>query len=591
MSSPNRLLQLQSVYTISSAKLASPSRKRKPSERKPGAAGLSPLPGQNEGKLSCSKLSPKQWKQWMHEAQQLNVSASVYLAKTSSETLVQAANEGLELVVNPTVARTSETLASLIQARALDLSNSAADAFAQKHSPAADSIQKWRACITKPKKRRVNVRVRIEPLMRAKLQAHLESKIKGDIWENEIRSRLARPLSSSAFCSRSEQLRHPLSAAQFVNAVVQADNAGTAQSMRPTSSSSSGTNSVTPKFPYSVEAHAFIHVARREKAARRVAHLRRWAAKTRVCLFVHQTWTISWFRSKRKFNVDGMKHELAALEASDHNVHLEFSAIFATPLGKDMLKKTLAQWRVGAQRRAAQGASALEKDSNGYEADVDPVVVRLRQCFQIFDLDGSGTLDLDEFQLMLSYLRGKKQQQPSRGGKRSVAQTPKLTTTQVRNLFAELDCDGNGGITCAEFERWWAKEHERTTLSTSASTNFFSRGLDGLLLQSHGLLFWLLGRKQQLERKFVKKLMVRRAMDSAKRDILHREIDQERVAGVSSKVFRCRACGRRFGLRRDLADHVAHECTSTQLVVDTFSLKRWVHEEEFRLLENVKGDI
>ncbi|KAE9334753.1 hypothetical protein PF008_g13809 [Phytophthora fragariae] len=223
--------------------------------------------------------------------------------------------------------------------------------------------------------------------------------------------------------------------------------------------------------------------------------------------------------------------------------------------------------------------------------DIDPVVLRLRQCFQIFDLDGSGTLDLDEFQLMLSYLRGKKPTQVGRGsvsGQKSAPQPPKLNAAQVRNLFAELDCDGNGGITCNEFEAWWTKEHERAAQSTSASTNFLSRGLDGLLLQSHGLLFWLLGRKQQLERKFVKKLMVGRAMESAKREILHGEIDRERAAGASCGVFRCRSCGRRFGLRRDLDDHVAHECTSTTLAVDTFVLKRWMHQEEFRLLEDAK---
>ncbi|KAG6616401.1 uncharacterized protein IUM83_03836 [Phytophthora cinnamomi] len=281
-----------------------------------------------------------------------------------------------------------------------------------------------------------------------------------------------------------------------------------------------------------------------------------------------------------------MKQELAALESSDHNVHLEYTAIFATPLGKGILKKELAQWRIGAQSRTTQDESTTRKNS----VAVDPAVVRLRQCFQIFDLDGSGTLDLDEFQLMLSYLRGKKpQKQAGRGsvsGQKSAPQQPKLTTAQVRNLFAELDCDGNGGITCNEFENWWAREHERTALSTSASTNFLSRGLDGLLLQSHGLLFWLLGRKQQLERKFVKKLMVRRTMESAKREILHLEIDRERVAGVGCGVFRCRSCGRRFGLRRDLDDHVAHDCTSTTLVVDTFMLNRWVHQEEFRLLED-----
>ncbi|KAG7386101.1 hypothetical protein PHYBOEH_008787 [Phytophthora boehmeriae] len=277
-----------------------------------------------------------------------------------------------------------------------------------------------------------------------------------------------------------------------------------------------------------------------------------------------------------------MKRELALFEASDRDVHLQYAAIFATPIGKDSLKKELVAWRIGAQQRASRETSSAEESA-------DPVVMRLRQCFQIFDLDGSGTLDLDEFQIMLSYLRGKKQQ-PKRGsvgGSKSAQQPPKLTTAQVRNLFAELDRDGNGGITCQEVESWWTKEHERATLSTSASTNVLSRGLDGLVFQSHGLLFWLLGRKQQLERKFVKKLLARRAMEKAKRELLQAEIDRELMAGASAGVFRCCSCGRRFGLGRDLEDHVGHDCTSLELVVDTFTLKKWVHEEEFRLLEDV----
>ncbi|RLN54536.1 hypothetical protein BBP00_00008903 [Phytophthora kernoviae] len=270
-----------------------------------------------------------------------------------------------------------------------------------------------------------------------------------------------------------------------------------------------------------------------EEAERRAAHLRRYAAKTRVCLFVHQIWTVSWLRNKRSCNVASMKHELALFEANDRDVHLQYTAIFAAPIGKDLLKKELVAWRVGAQKRASQESSSVEESA-------DPVVMRLRQCFLIFDLDGSGTLDLDEFQIMLSYLRGKKQQ-PKRGsvgGSKSAQQPPKLTTAQVRNLFAELDRDGNGGITCQEVESWWTKEHKQVTLSASASSNFLSRGLDGLVFQSHGLLFWLLGRKQQLERKFVKKLMVRRAMEKAKREWLQLEIDREMAAGVSARVFR-----------------------------------------------------
>ncbi|KAG6941384.1 hypothetical protein JG688_00018698 [Phytophthora aleatoria] len=198
-------------------------------------------------------------------------------------------------------------------------------------------------------------------------------------------------------------------------------------------------------------------------AARRSRHLRRWAAKTRVSLFVHQIWTACWFHSKRSCNVAGMKQELALFEESDRNVQLEYTVVFATPLGKDVLKRELAVWRVGARTTTTQNESPTTSES-----DVDAVILRLRQCFRIFDLDGSGTLDLDEFQLMLSYLRGKKQKRPGRGSvieKRSASESPKLTSAQVRNLFSELDQDGDGSITCTEFESWWTDEHERSTFS------------------------------------------------------------------------------------------------------------------------------
>ncbi|KAH7489238.1 hypothetical protein KRP22_011372 [Phytophthora ramorum] len=630
MPSPGKVLQLQTVYLTSPGKLqaldtvASPPRKRKPAPRNPRLSGLSPVP---------DRLSPQQWKQWMHEAQELNASASVFLATTSSESLAQAANEGLQLVLNPELARTDERLTTLIDAHATALPSPMTGTFTMKYSPTADTTQQWRWHVTKPKKRKKTANLSIEPLlsdeMRTKLQAHLEEKIKGSIWENEIRSRLARPLSASTFCSRNEQLRHPLAAAQFASTTPDQ----TTESEPPKALGPRQTSELPrpPRFPFSMEAHESVNCIRRcrnvavwvrqalelaaarvviarlltalylarrarwEEAARRAAHLRRWVAKTRVSLFVHQTWTDCWFRRKRVVNVDGMKQELAALEASDHDVSLQYTAIFASPLAKGMVKKELALWRIGTQKRTSQEATPSSLvNLTSIKTDEEPAIVRLRQCFQIFDLDGSGTLDLDEFQLLLSYLRGKKQTQPNRGsvsGNRPTQQPPKLTQAQTRSLFAELDCDGNGGITCGEFESWWQREHGRATLSTSASTNFLSRGLDGLLLQSHGLLFWLLGRKQQLERKFVKKLMVRRATESARREILHREIDRERVAGLFSGVFRCGSCGRRFGLRRDLIDHIGHDCSSNELVADTFTLKRWVREEEFRLLQDVKSGV
>jgi hypothetical protein len=109
-----------------------------------------------------------------------------------------------------------------------------------------------------------------------------------------------------------------------------------------------------------------------------------------------------------------------------------------------------------------------------------------------------------------------------------------------------------------------------------------------LLLQSHGLLFWLLGRKQMLEKKFVKKLMVKRAQDAAKRTHILEQLAT--AAGDRPTVFRCSTCARGFGLRRDMNEHTRGSggsgCSdAASIVVDLFVLKKWIHEEEFRLLD------
>lgn len=495
--------------------------------------------------------------------------------------------------------------------------------------------------------------------MRDKLQSHLVAKIQGDIWANEIRSRLARPLSASVYCVRDEQLRHPLAAAQFLPDPI--------------------TSPANPQFPFSIEAHSFVRVIdrcygkhrfrmsvfeharrfamaarvlrlrgipllvkgfrwrrraavriqrqfrryigwrervlrpfvtrqvadwtqrglelakaryiiaagvsrlfhkrreRREAVARRVAHLRRWAAKTRVCLFVHQVWIVEWLKRKREANVAASWLELKALETAEHEVHAEFKVLLLTNIGKRMLKQEVTQWR-------KTGGSSPSVELPAVEGE-DPSLARLRQCFHVFDLDGSGTLDLDEFELMLSYLRGKLPRRPGKSvtAAQRKAVLPRLSTTQVRNLFDELDGDGSGSVSLPELERWWG-QHLRANaagaVSSSASASFLSGGLDRLLLQSHGLLFWLLGRRQQLERKFVKKMMVKRAMDAAKLSLL-----QERLALPDRDTHRCRVCARRFGLGRDLRDHVAHSCDDAAIVVDTFVRRKWIHEDEFRLLD------
>ncbi|ETP11721.1 hypothetical protein F441_12793 [Phytophthora nicotianae CJ01A1] len=532
---PDKLLRLQTVYASPpkpdglGTTTGSPARTRRPGEHKSVSPALGPLPG------TLSSLSPKQWKQWMQDVQELNVSSSVFLATSfSNESLSQAANEELEqFILKPVVVQNAEKIALFLEKRA-NIATSSATKI-KKYPPTINKIQQWRTRITKPRKRKKSVNLRIEPLlsdeMRMKLQAHLEEKIQGNIWENEIRSQLARPLSATTFCSRNEQLRHPLSATQFVSTSHQHLCSQMSKTLAIPAGLEHSISSPAPKFPYSKEAHetancirrcrlkacfrvalkararavaiairalrrrgipllikgfrrrrrAAIRIQRRYRqflrwrneflrpfacknvaawvrqgltlaasrvliaralttlyqsrkarhamAAKRARHLHRWAAKTRVSLFVHQIWTVNWFRSKRSYNVVAMKQELALFEASDSSVQLECTAVFATPLGKDILKRELAVWRVGARTRAARKEPPSTTASN-----VDPVILRLRQCFQIFDLDGSGTLDLDEFQLMLSYLREKKQKQPGRGnvsGRATAPGPPKLTPAQT----------------------------------------------------------------------------------------------------------------------------------------------------------------
>ncbi|GLD94683.1 hypothetical protein PINS_up003307 [Pythium insidiosum] len=232
---------------------------------------------------------------------------------------------------------------------------------------------------------------------------------------------------------------------------------------------------------------------------------------------------------------------------------------------------------------------ARSSSSAAVVGDMDEAALtrhRLRQCFQIFDLDGSGALDLDEFQLMLSHLRRSDRQQTS----------VKLTTAQTRDLFEQLDHDGNNRVTIDEFELWWQSQHvnqQQNASSSSASTSYLSTGLDRLVLTGHGVLFWLLGKKQQLEKKFVKKMMVKRAMDSAKHALImswaRDEAERNAIASNKHKTWRCERCGRRFGLGRDLKEHaLLVKCVPDDQkgwTVDTFVMQRWIREEELRLVD------
>lgn len=336
----------------------------------------------------------------------------------------------------------------------------------------------------------------------------------------------------------------------------------------------------------------------------------RWVAKTKVCLFVHLVWCVAWFRKKRENNLRVMQCEVQAMEQIDAQKHAELQILFKTSMGSKLVKRELTVWRAKvklanmAVRRTSAAQTQDDADLAAYiattdtthdgpQSDFDANLVRLRNCFAAFDLDSSGTLDLDEFQLMISYLRVKDTTiTRNKQGVASVklSKRAKLSTAQIRGLFEDLDEDGSGRVTCEEFETWWQKQHDQVSQapSTSASSSFLSGGLDKLVLESHGLLFWLLGKKQQLERKFVKKLMIKAATDTAKTAFLQAQMRLE----TSPPVRRCGRCGRRFELQRDLIEHNGRGggCSASQLMVDTFMVKKWIREEEIRLLDDEKSD-
>ncbi|DAZ97301.1 TPA: hypothetical protein N0F65_009834 [Lagenidium giganteum] len=489
--------------------------------------------------------------------------------------------------------------------------------------------------------RKLRVEPLLSEEMRAQLHNHVQEQIQGDMWSSEVRSRLARPLSASTFCGRDSPQGNALTAPKFqpnrqshepvvyfpysklvhdsVRKVARCRAAQKAwlQLLAAARALACKLRFVRRFcFPQLIQSHRrrmkarvaiqrcfrrhhwwkqvtivpisleFVSdlVARglklawarrviamtveswyiREREVRRHMAwrrrcLHRWVAKTRVCRFVHMVWVVQWFHRKRCLNIEEMERELRMLEQLERQVRVEYDAIFVTNFGKQLLKKEHAIWRATVK---AHQQPLLQSTNDSPAAALHG----LQQCFRLFDLDNSGTMDLDEFQLMLSSLRAQKNKPKKR----------KLTVAQTRDLFESLDEDGNGRISFDEFAAWW--EDNIPVNSSSAAVTFLANGLESLIVNSRGLLFWLLGRKDQLEKRFVKKLLRKRAMEKQKRDYLDAR-NQEDTHG-----FRCPRCGRRCGLRRDSNDHVKQMCTDNDVVVDCYILARWVREEKLRVL-------
>lgn len=173
MPSPDKLVQLQNVYAVSPGKArvltTNPSPTRK---RQPGTSGLSSLRRPKGVNAPRDSLSPQQWKKWMHEACELNVSSSAFLASTSTESLVHTVEDGFQLVLSPAVARTDERLVRLIEDQAKNNVEATFNKFVAKHPSASSPIEQWRARVTKPRKRRKSTSLRIEPLLSDEVCSH-----------------------------------------------------------------------------------------------------------------------------------------------------------------------------------------------------------------------------------------------------------------------------------------------------------------------------------------------------------------------------------------------------------------------------------
>ncbi|OQR82042.1 hypothetical protein THRCLA_23254 [Thraustotheca clavata] len=59
------------------------------------------------------------------------------------------------------------------------------------------------------------IRIIVSEEMKIRLETHLKARMKGSIWDNEIRSLLARPLDATVFVNRAEQLDHPEASISF----------------------------------------------------------------------------------------------------------------------------------------------------------------------------------------------------------------------------------------------------------------------------------------------------------------------------------------------------------------------------------------
>eukprot|EP00941_MAST-03F_sp_MAST-3F-sp1_P000556 g556.t1 len=99
-----------------------------------------------------------------------------------------------------------------------------------------------------------------------------------------------------------------------------------------------------------------------------------------------------------------------------------------------------------ALKREAKRQKKVRKEAEAREKllpKAEQKIARIQRQFQMYDVDGSGTIELDEFKLMLRDL------------------CVPLHSDEVNASFAKLDTDGSGEIDYQEFERWYTGEGEK----------------------------------------------------------------------------------------------------------------------------------
>ena len=102
---------------------------------------------------------------------------------------------------------------------------------------------------------------------------------------------------------------------------------------------------------------------------------------------------------------------------------------------------------LAAKRKVETLHAKLAKERNAMAKKTAPAKTEsgLLHAFYVFDKDGSGTIDREEFLTIMTAPTGKHKEHP-----------PMLTRDQAEMLFDEIDTDGSGCVDDTEFAHAWA---------------------------------------------------------------------------------------------------------------------------------------